>query len=815
MKTKNYITTFLILCFPILSFCQIIQKDIVERINKSAYIFEGEVIRSDGYWNDKKNFIYTSLTVDIKKVFKGNLLCGKVELITYGGVVGDSVELDISHNLVLNKGEKGIFLCRETGKELPLVDYYPENNYQKLETIFNEQGFIKYFNDGINPEVWDYQFSLDSLGQAYDLMELYTQIHYVDCYPNISVFSSDSISNLSLDRSVSGIYDVKCENENYQRTASNLIDTNITYTLQNPQITSANGHKYFEFDISLSDSLTGIYFYNSVAKFRYDTLTFGSRIRAHQKLVATRGVVNSDTTVYGNLSIADSQDDVAIITIPGRAQSTLPYYELTTTPSSAAHIQIEILDCGHLSSIDQVGTTLFASYTTNSNLAPPTFHYDTIYLANSISFPGCGSMYINSISPYVAKAGISDTVTITGAGFGAVRGNGNVFLKNADNGGQTYLHLDSMDFLPNGWSDSLIKFVLPSIVDTSNINVSKATPGSGFVRVKNDIGDSTSSLLDRIEIEYGVNNTSFRNPVRKYITNLVPIDATKSFSFRPDSSFYNHPDRMACLESTIKQWVCLTAVNFKLGSQYNTGDSIAVTDSICSVSFGLLDSATIANTTQWRYYRSGNCNTAYASEMDVFFNKNLVYFEDTSSTANVPNGKYDIYQVLLHEFGHAHLLTHVNDPSDVMWWQSSPYGISANNRRIKLYTDISASDGGNFVVNHSMNVDTINCPFIKMLPGTTNCTGVGISEVANFLSDFKIFPNPTTTDLHFELTFEKAQKCKFTITDIYGREVLSVSANALAGKFEETIPISELASGLYLLNISAGNYKYVDKFLKQ
>ncbi len=107
MKIKFILILFLI-SYPFVSNSQISVESIVTRINSADYIFEGEVIRSDGYWATDKDYIYTSATIDIKKIFKGTLQCGKVELITDGGQVGDSVEIQISHNLNLAKGMKGV-----------------------------------------------------------------------------------------------------------------------------------------------------------------------------------------------------------------------------------------------------------------------------------------------------------------------------------------------------------------------------------------------------------------------------------------------------------------------------------------------------------------------------------------------------------------------------------------------------------------------------------------------------------------------------------------------------------------------------------
>ncbi len=91
------LSIILLLCLSNL-YAQVIPQDIADRISRAEYIFEGEVIRVDGYWNGEGNYIYRSLTLDIKKIFKGNLNCGTVELILLGGQVGN-ILLDISHNL--------------------------------------------------------------------------------------------------------------------------------------------------------------------------------------------------------------------------------------------------------------------------------------------------------------------------------------------------------------------------------------------------------------------------------------------------------------------------------------------------------------------------------------------------------------------------------------------------------------------------------------------------------------------------------------------------------------------------------------------
>lgn len=148
---KLYSFIFLLLLSQCLR-SQEIPHHIIERVTHSTDIFEGTVIRSNSYWNDDHDLIYTSLTLHIMKIFKGYLSCGEVEIIALGGSVLDT-SLEVTHNIVLKVAQTGIFMCVETQRELPTIDYFPENNLEKLQVKFNEQGYIQYFDDGINNQV--------------------------------------------------------------------------------------------------------------------------------------------------------------------------------------------------------------------------------------------------------------------------------------------------------------------------------------------------------------------------------------------------------------------------------------------------------------------------------------------------------------------------------------------------------------------------------------------------------------------------------------------------------------------------------------
>jgi hypothetical protein len=116
--------------------CQVIPKDIVERVNLSEHIFEGKVILSTSYWNARHDFIYTSITVKIDKIFKGNLTCGTVELILLGGRVGD-VSIELDHNLLLSRGSRGPIANSHTQTFTPKQTRISSSHFLTSKVISN------------------------------------------------------------------------------------------------------------------------------------------------------------------------------------------------------------------------------------------------------------------------------------------------------------------------------------------------------------------------------------------------------------------------------------------------------------------------------------------------------------------------------------------------------------------------------------------------------------------------------------------------------------------------------------------------------
>lgn len=846
MKTQKLLAVILFFILGVASFhstAQIVLQDIADRITNCDNIFEGEIIRSNCYWNQDKTFIYTSLTVDITKIFKGNLQCGTVEIITEGGKVGDN-SLIISHNLVLEKGEMGLFMCKQNDKELPLVDFYQETNASTLDPQYDEQSFIKYFDDDINKTIVDYQFSLDSLAQLYNLLEVYTQLNYTDCYPTRSIFDlhqerlhqkssearrQEELHNEEMER----IYQDKLHRhledlENNRaltrvRGGVNITSiTSLTFTLQNQQITTSGNTKYFEFDLALSDNADSIYFMSAVPVISYDTLIFGSKIDLNNNITVTRGTVLLDTSTYRDPYTTDySPFNLVSITINEHFPNpSVNYYPLTTTPTNAVHVKMKIQNCNFQGNVDFV-YSVFSNYGDDPvNPTVPVSTYSWL-VGGGLVFSGCGSMGVGNIVPNSVRGGTGDVVTINGIGFDSLQGTGNVFLRNADNGGLTYMPLDSLDIL--SWSDTQIQFVVPSIVDSVG-SVRTYAPGSGFVKVRNDGGVISDTLSNYLTIRFAAQNSMDSASRQKYLSNLINPFNKGTYLFRPDTNFSHHSDRLNCLSTAIRDWVCATGVNFTLGNDTTiVRDSISPPkqDTVNIVRFGTLSTGTLAKTYIFGILMTGGCNNNFTTENDIIVNKNYAsqFFCSTNPTDTVPVNMYDLYQILLHELGHAHMLKHVNNPNNLMWWSADHNGILPSNRRIILYTDSSAMEGGHYIVSHSTSFDTANCVGQQLMTYDTtgNCTSwVGISQLHKPDVQFGLYPNPSNGSVNFDYTVGTPSEVEIAIYDYLGRTIYTQTMKKrMPGTYTERINAQSFADGFYLVNLTVNKFEYVQKLVKQ
>jgi hypothetical protein len=108
-----------------------------QQVNKSSLVIEGKVISKKSFWSN--NLIYTSNTVEVFKVFKGEPI-KIIVIITQGGIVGTQSQL-VFPSLKLNIGDLGVFMLFQNDKS---ISSKSKNQIKQYEVYSSLQGFYKY-----------------------------------------------------------------------------------------------------------------------------------------------------------------------------------------------------------------------------------------------------------------------------------------------------------------------------------------------------------------------------------------------------------------------------------------------------------------------------------------------------------------------------------------------------------------------------------------------------------------------------------------------------------------------------------------------
>lgn len=118
-------------------------------------------------------------------------------------------------------------------------------------------------------------------------------------------------------------------------------------------------------------------------------------------------------------------------------------------------------------------------------------------------------------------------------------------------------------------------------------------------------------------------------------------------------------------------------------------------------------------------------------------------------------------------------------------------------------------DSVKLVVKNGSGSDSLT---IKKYIHVKNC-GLGISGIADN-NTINLYPNPANNTINLEFANSIGENAKVDITDITGRLVSTQILNASSGKII-AINISGIATGMYIVKITAGTNVYVEKFIKQ
>jgi hypothetical protein len=92
--------------------------------------------------------------------------------------------------------------------------------------------------------------------------------------------------------------------------------------------------------------------------------------------------------------------------------------------------------------------------------------------------------------------------------------------------------------------------------------------------------------------------------------------------------------------------------------------------------------------------------------------------------------------------------------------------------------------------------------------------GVVTSVSSNPLAGVRVYPNPAIESVSVEANLERAAKVVVTVTNALGQRVMVSERNAAAGFFSQSLDVSNLPAGSYMVEITDGVRRSVEKIIK-
>ncbi len=139
---------------------------------------------------------------------------------------------------------------------------------------------------------------------------------------------------------------------------------------------------------------------------------------------------------------------------------------------------------------------------------------------------------------------------------------------------------------------------------------------------------------------------------------------------------------------------------------------------------------------------------------------------------------------------------------------------SIDGENFKVIAEIAGDGNSNLTLDYSIiDTEVDNNTYYYMLKQTDYDSKFTVSEmvVVNISSELntKVYPNPISQGETLNIEFESINNNQIGIYDINGRNIKTINTNNI----NQTLDISELASGIYMLQIQSGTQVKVEKLI--
>jgi hypothetical protein len=434
------------------------------------------------------------------------------------------------------------------------------------------------------------------------------------------------------------------------------------------------------------------------------------------------------------------------------------------------------------------------------------YEFDTIIVEIDLNpHTGCDPPVIESFEPECVRAGTDDVLTIRGTCFGDSSAFRSVDFTNSKTGPEPIIWVDphaNTEILT--WSDTLIRVMVPSrVVDFNDFSITHSV-GSGYIRVNKGYleGRDTSevplcvifSVLNDIRLIPGTTKV-VSNPV--WLGNYNGMGG-QSLVYTPE--FKSYPGATAAFERALISWRCATGINYIIQDESEVDLSVAGIIGFVDLPDGV-GGATLNTIPDFFPCDSlGIPVGANRKNFSIAFNKNIIWHTDTlmpELDLTNPVDTADLESTALHELGHAHLLQHSNDSTDLMFYRR-PY-----NQEYRREITPNSLAGGLYVMDISVNAASDSCQ-AKMEKVSGDCTKVtDVIEISPTIQiGIKLFPNPAQSILNVTLDFRDRTHVplNWTLFDPQGQKMLSGFLNQ-----STSISLNSIPSGVYFFMVGTEN----------
>jgi hypothetical protein len=106
-----------------------------------------------------------------------------------------------------------------------------------------------------------------------------------------------------------------------------------------------------------------------------------------------------------------------------------------------------------------------------------------------------------------------------------------------------------------------------------------------------------------------------------------------------------------------------------------------------------------------------------------------------------------------------------------------------------------------FTVSNECGSMTVTDTAVVNLVGLANAKALGV----------KVYPNPAKDRVTISAALDEAQDLRITVVSVVGQLLASFEYKSVNGDFQQTLDLTKLASGIYLLNVESVNGKHVTR----